>query len=176
MPCVPVAGYRSFKSRSARMPSVDVNGCPINYVVAGTGDPVLLIHGFASNLHGKWRTTGVIDAIVASGRQAIAIDCRGHGRSGRPHDPQAFAGTAMADDAIAVLDHLGVVSADLAGYSMGAFLSTMLLVNHPLRFRSAIIAGMGDVLLKGNLPSEQFAHLVSAMEAPDPASITDPRD
>ena len=37
------------------MPSVDVNGCPINYIVEGTGNPVLLIHGFASSLQGNWR-------------------------------------------------------------------------------------------------------------------------
>ena len=122
------------------MPSLDVNGCPINYLVAGTGDPVMLIHGFASSLQGNWRAPGVIDAIVAAGRQVIAIDCRGHGRSGKPHDPQAYAGTAMADDAIAVLDHLAIATADLAGYSMGGYLSAVLLLNHPERFRSVIDA------------------------------------
>jgi len=119
------------------MPSVDVNGCPINYIVEGTGDPILLIHGFASSLQGNWRAPGVIAAIVAAGRKVIAIDCRGHGRSGKPHDPQAYAGAAMADDAIAVLDHLGIEKADLAGYSMGGFLSASLLVNHPQRWRSS---------------------------------------
>jgi pimeloyl-ACP methyl ester carboxylesterase len=157
------------------MPSVDVNGCPINYIVEGTGDPVLLIHGFASSLQGNWRAPGVIAAIVAAGRKVIAIDCRGHGRSGKPHDPQAYAGSAMAHDAIAVLDHLGIEKADLAGYSMGGFLSASLLVNHPERWRSVIISGMGDVLLKGNLPSAQFDSLAAAMEAPDAASIKDPR-
>ena len=157
------------------MPSLNVNGCAINYIVEGTGDPVMLIHGFASSLHGNWRATGVIDAIVKAGRQAIAIDCRGHGRSGKPHDPDAYAGTAMADDAVAVLDHLGIDKADLAGYSMGGFLSATLLANRPERWRSVIISGMGDVLLKGNLPSQQFDTLVAAMEAPDAASIKDPR-
>jgi pimeloyl-ACP methyl ester carboxylesterase len=157
------------------MPSLDVNGCPINYVVAGTGAPVMLIHGFASSLHGNWRAPGVIDAIVAAGRQAIAIDCRGHGRSGKPYDPGAYAGSAMADDAVAVLDHLHIDTADLVGYSMGGFLSTTLLVNRPQRWRSVIISGMGDVLLQGNLPSQQFDTLVAAMEAPDATSIKDAR-
>jgi pimeloyl-ACP methyl ester carboxylesterase len=157
------------------MPSLNVNGVAINYVVEGTGAPVLLIHGFASSLHGNWRVPGVIDAIVAAGRQVIAIDCRGHGRSGKPHDPNAYAGTAMADDAIAVLDHLGIKKADLAGYSMGGFLAASLLVNHPNRWRSVIISGMGDVLLKGNLPSAQFDSIAAAMEAPDAASIEDAR-
>ena len=157
------------------MPSLDVNGCPINYLVAGTGAPVMLIHGFASSLQGNWRAPGVIDAIVAAGRQVIAIDCRGHGRSGKPHDPAAYAGSAMADDAVAVLDHLRIDKADLAGYSMGGFLSATLLVNRPERWRSVIISGMGDVLLKGNLPSQQFDTLIAAMEAPDAASIKDAR-
>lgn len=157
------------------MPSLNVNGVAINYVVEGTGAPVMLIHGFASSLHGNWRVPGVIDAIVAAGRQVIAIDCRGHGRSGKPHEPQAYAGSAMADDAIAVLDHLGISKADLAGYSMGGFLAASLLVNHPRRWRSVIISGMGDVLLQGNLPAAQFDSIAAAMEAPDAASIKDPR-
>lgn len=157
------------------MPALNVNGVAINYVVEGTGLPVLLIHGFASSLHGNWRVPGVIDAVVAAGRQVIAIDCRGHGRSGKPHDPAAYAGTAMADDAIAVLDHLGIEKADLAGYSMGGFLATSLLINHPKRWRSVIISGMGEVLLQGNLPSAQFDSIAAAMDAPDAASIKDLR-
>ena len=157
------------------MPSVDVNGCAINYIVEGSGEPVMLIHGFASSLQGNWRAPGIIAAIVAAGRKVIAIDCRGHGRSGKPHDPQAYSGTAMADDAIAVLDHLGIEKADLAGYSMGGFLASTLLVNHSTRWRSVIISGMGDVLLNGNLPSSQFDSLAAAMEAPDAAAIKDPR-
>jgi pimeloyl-ACP methyl ester carboxylesterase len=157
------------------MPSIDVDGCAINYIVKGDGDPIMLIHGFASSLHGNWGAPGVIDAIVAAGRQVVAMDCRGHGRSGKPHEPQAYAGSAMADDAIAVLDHLGIAKADLAGYSMGGFLATTLLVNRPERWRSVIISGMGDMLLRGNLPSDQFDTLVAAMEAPDTASLKDPR-
>ena len=136
------------------MPSLNVNGCPINYIVEGTGAPVMLIHGFASSLQGNWRAPGIVDAIVKAGRQVIAIDCRGHGRSGKPHDPAAYADSAMADDAVAVLDHLHIEKADLAGYSMGGFLSSTLLVNRPERWRSVIISGMGDELLKGNLPSQ----------------------
>jgi pimeloyl-ACP methyl ester carboxylesterase len=157
------------------MPSLNVNGCPINYIVEGTGAPVMLIHGFASSLQGNWRAPGIVDAIVKAGRQVIAIDCRGHGRSGKPHDPQAYAGSAMADDAVAVLDHLHIEKADLAGYSMGGFLSTALLVNHPERWRSVIISGMGDVLLNGSLPAQQFDTLIAAMEAPNAASIKDAR-
>jgi pimeloyl-ACP methyl ester carboxylesterase len=81
----------------------------------------------------------------------------------------------MADDVIAVLDHLGISNADLAGYSMGGFLAASLLVNHPRRWRSVIISGMGEVLLQGNLPSAQFDSIAAAMEAPDAASIKDPR-
>jgi pimeloyl-ACP methyl ester carboxylesterase len=157
------------------MPSIDVNGVPINYVAEGSGPPVLLIHGFASSLDGNWRLPGVIDAITAAGRQVIAIDCRGHGRSGKPHDPEAYSGTAMVDDAIAVLDHLGISKIDLAGYSMGGYLAAALLVNHPARWRSVVIAGMGDVLLQGNLPAAQSDAIAAAMEAPDAASIRDPR-
>ncbi len=157
------------------MPSVNVDGVAINYIVEGQGAPIVLIHGFASSLHGNWRVPGIIDALVAAGRQVVAIDCRGHGRSGKPHDPAAYAGSAMADDAVAVMDHLGIQHADLAGYSMGGYLAASLLINRGERFTSVIIAGMGDVLLQGALPSAQAGSLVEAMEATDPASIKDPR-
>jgi pimeloyl-ACP methyl ester carboxylesterase len=80
------------------MSSFDSSGVEINYVVEGGGAPVVLVHGFASSLQGNWKDTGVIPALVAAGRQAVALDCRGHGRSGKPHDPTAYAGTAMAGD------------------------------------------------------------------------------
>jgi len=157
------------------MSSVAVNGVRINYIVEGQGAPVVLIHGFASSLHGNWRAPGIIAAIVAAGRQVIAIDCRGHGKSDKPHDPAAYAGTAMADDAVAVMDHLGIERADLAGYSMGGYLAASLLINRSERFASVIIAGMGDVLLQGGLPAAQASSLVEAMEATDAASIKDAR-
>src|SRR3990172_7413846 len=126
------------------MPAFDSGGVTINYVVEGSGATIVLVHGFASSLEGNWRAPGIIDALVGAGRRVVALDCRGHGESGKPHDPVPYDDTKMADDVIALMDHLGIGVADLMGYSMGGFLSASLLVRHPERFRSVILSGVGD--------------------------------
>ncbi|MCL4241634.1 MAG: alpha/beta fold hydrolase, partial [Dehalococcoidia bacterium] len=77
------------------MPEFSSDGVSINYIDEGQGPPIVLVHGFASSLHGNWRATGIADALVTSGRRVVALDCRGHGRSGKPHDPEAYGGTKM---------------------------------------------------------------------------------
>jgi pimeloyl-ACP methyl ester carboxylesterase len=121
----------------------------INYIDEGSGAPVVLVHGFASSLHGNWRAPGIVDAITAAGRRVIALDCRGHGRSGKPHDPAAYEGNRMGDDVIALMDHLGIDKADLIGYSMGGYISSRLLAAYPDRFNSVVLAGIGDAVLAG---------------------------
>ncbi len=155
------------------MPAFHSNGVEINYVDEGEGPPVVLVHGFASSLDGNWRAPGVIDALLAAGRRVIALDCRGHGKSGKPHDPAAYGGTAMADDVIALMDHLGVVKADLAGYSMGGFMSATLLVRNPDRFHSVILAGVGDGLL-GGWSAARGESIARALESGDPGVTVDP--
>jgi pimeloyl-ACP methyl ester carboxylesterase len=149
------------------MPELDVEGVPINYIVEGDGPEIVLVHGFASNLHGNWRATGVVAALVESGRRVIALDCRGHGRSGKPYDPAQYGMRRMADDVIALMDHLGVQRADLAGYSMGGFISSRLLVTYPDRWRSVILGGVGDVILEGARSVEVAESIARAMTAED---------
>lgn len=152
------------------MPEFASDGVTINYIDEGRGAPIVLVHGFASSLHGNWRATGVVDALVKSGRRAIALDCRGHGRSAKPHDPEAYSGTKMADDVLALMDHLGIGRADLMGYSMGGGIAASLLVRHPERFQSVILAGIGDAMLSGG---PRRPGLAEGMEAKDPAAIQD---
>lgn len=150
------------------MPTFDSSGVEINYAVEGSGPTVVLVHGFASSLQGNWRAPGIIDALVGAGRQVVALDCRGHGRSGKPHDPASYGGTQMADDVIALMDHLDIGVADLMGYSMGGFLSASLLLRHPERFRSVIISGVGDGLVTSAMLSrERTEAIASALESDD---------
>jgi len=58
------------------------DGIEIAFVDEGEGDPILLVHGFASNLAVNWRATGWIDLLKRDGRRVIAMDVRGHGESG----------------------------------------------------------------------------------------------
>ncbi|MGE5597160.1 MAG: alpha/beta fold hydrolase, partial [Hyphomicrobiales bacterium] len=115
------------------MPTIESGGLTINYIDEGQGQPIVLVHGFASSLQGNWRATGVVDALVNDGRRVVALDCRGHGRSDKPHDPEAYGGTKMADDVVNLADHLGIEKPDLMGYSMGGGIAASLLARFPQR-------------------------------------------
>jgi len=102
----------------------------------------------------------------------VALDCRGHGRSGKPYDPAAYEGTAMADDVIALMDHVGLDRPDLVGYSMGGFISLSLVARKPERFRNVILGGVGDIA--ASRARRNPSAMAEAMEAPDSTSVTDP--
>ena len=118
------------------------DGAGIAYLTAGEGPDVLLLHGFAADHRVNWVAPGVVDALVAAGRRVIALDARGHGESDKPHDPDAYEDDAMARDARALLDHLGVDRVDVVGYSMGSLVSTRL-VPDEARVRSCVLGGIG---------------------------------
>src|SRR6478672_13252418 len=99
------------------------DGTGIAYTIVGSGPDALLLHGFAADHHVNWVAPGIVDALVAAGRRVIAYDARGHGQSDKPHDPAAYENDAMVRDARSLLDHLGVESVDVVGYSMGALVS-----------------------------------------------------
>ena len=147
----------------------DSNGVPIRYQVYGEGDPVVLVHGFASSIQGNWANTGWIE-VLAPIRQVVALDCRGHGESGKPHDPESY-GTEMSDDVVRLMDHLGVETADLVGYSMGAMISLRLLVDRAERLRSVVLGGIGNVIttrLRGRPGVAEALLAEKANEVKDP--------
>lgn len=119
----------------------DSDGVKIHYVVRGVGQPVLLIHGFTANIGMQWGLPGILE-LLSKDYQVIAMDCRGHGKSDKPHDPSAY-GAAMADDAIRLLDHLKVKKCLVVGYSMGGRIVARLITTHPDRFVAAVISGNG---------------------------------
>lgn len=123
----------------------DSNGAKIHFVDAGVpgGEPVVLVHGFTTNIAMQWRITGVLDTLTPDYR-VIAMDCRGHGQSDKPHSPDGY-GMAMADDVVRLMDHLGIKRAHLVGYSMGGRIASKVLTSHPERIISAVIAGQGMV-------------------------------
>lgn len=119
------------------------NGVKIHYTVEGKGEPVLLIHGFSANTDMNWRNPGIIKGL-ADKYQVISIDNRGHGKSGKPHEPDKY-GAEMAEDSIRLLDHLGIKKAHIVGYSMGGMITAKLLTEHPERFISATLGGHGGL-------------------------------
>jgi pimeloyl-ACP methyl ester carboxylesterase len=145
------------------MQSFDSDGVGIAYSDEGEGEPILLIHGFASNVAANWRDVGWIGALATAGRRVIALDNRGHGQSEKLYDPSCYGAPSMAEDARRLLDHLGIARADVMGYSMGARTATFLLLRHQQRVRSAILAGVGINLVRGMVGSGPIA---KALEAP----------
>jgi pimeloyl-ACP methyl ester carboxylesterase len=119
----------------------DSKGVKIHFVVVGQGEPVLLVHGFAANIHFQWGMPGVLKSL-AKDYQVIALDCRGHGQSGKPHDPQMY-GMEVVEDLIRLLDHLKIQKAHVVGYSLGAFITLKLITTHPERLLSATLGGAG---------------------------------
>ena len=119
----------------------DSAGVPIRYVVAGEGEPVILIHGFAINYHFQWVASRVMQSITPD-FQVIALDNRGHGKSGKPHDPKEY-GLTMVEDIIRLMDHLQLKKAHIVGYSMGGAITLKLTTTHPERVISSVVGGMG---------------------------------
>jgi pimeloyl-ACP methyl ester carboxylesterase len=153
------------------MRAFESDGVEIAYFDEGEGEPILLIHGFASNAQVNWVYTGWVQSLKADGRRVIALDNRGHGRSAKPHDPAAYPAPVMAEDARRLLDHLGLGRADVMGYSMGGRITAFLALAHPDRVRSAVFGGIGIGMIRGMGAPEPIAE---ALEAPDPAAISDP--
>ena len=119
------------------------SGIDIAYIDEGEGDPILLIHGFASNLTVNWIDTGWVRTLKKAGFRVIAYDNRGHGESEKLYDEKYYGAPQMAEDARRLLEHLDIPCADVMGYSMGARITAFLLLNHADMVRSAIFGGYG---------------------------------
>lgn len=154
------------------MPSFSNGSVEIAYLDTGDGDPIVLVHGFASTKEVNWVNPSWVNTLTRAGRRVIALDNRGHGASGKPYDPAAYDRATMAEDVRALLDHLGLARADVMGYSMGARITANLVIAHPDRVRSAILGGIGVRLVTGGgLPEA----VTRALEAPSLEDVTDPQ-
>jgi pimeloyl-ACP methyl ester carboxylesterase len=117
------------------------NGVKIHYIEQGQGEPVLLIHGFSASAALNWVLPGVFGNL-SKHYHVIALDNRGHGGSGKPHEVDKY-GPEMVEDAIRLLDHLKIEKAHIVGYSMGGFITEKLVISHPERVLSATVGGAG---------------------------------
>jgi len=117
------------------------DGVKIRYIVEGEGEPVVLIHGFAASIPTQWAASGVIKDL-AKDYQVIAMDNRGHGRSGKPHEPEKY-GINMVEDVIRLLDEMKIKRAHVVGYSMGGFITNKLVTTYPDRVITATLGGAG---------------------------------
>ncbi len=127
------------------MPELDSDGVRLRYALAGPDDgpPIVLVHGYCSDYELNWVGTRWQETLTSAGRLVIGLDCRGHGRSEKPHDPAAYARRTMAGDVARLLDHLDVAEADYLGYSMGGRIGLEAVIAHPDRLRRVVLGGVG---------------------------------
>jgi len=164
---------RSCASKDNRMTSFKHGEVEIAFLDEGAGEPIVLVHGFASTKEVNWVNPGWVATLTGAGRRAIALDNRGHGASSKLYEPSAYHSATMAEDVRALLDHLSIERADVMGYSMGARIAAFLAVNHPERVSSVVLGGLGIRLVKGVGLSETIA---DALEARSLADVSDPTD
>jgi pimeloyl-ACP methyl ester carboxylesterase len=122
------------------MPYATNQGVRIHYQVGGEGAPLVLLHGFNSNLE-RWHEWGYVEPLQRDYR-LILLDARGHGASDKPYDRAAYTWPIPVTDVVAVLDHLQIPQAHVLGYSMGGGTCFGLAQYAPTRIMSLLIGGM----------------------------------
>ena len=148
------------------------DGFDLAFIDSGAGEPVLLIHGFASSHQVNWVGPGWVKTLNDAGYRTVALDNRGHGASTKSYRPEDYTAKAMAGDAAALLDHLGIARAHVFGYSMGARITAFLALGWPEKVASVIFGGLGLNLVEG---VGDWDPIASALLSADPASIPDAR-
>ena len=146
-------------------------GVEIAFSDEGEGQPILLIHGFASNARVNWQATGWIKTLLLAGYRVIAMDNRGHGESEKLYDSEKYSASIMADDAGRLLDHLGIAKAAVMGYSMGARISAFLTLQRPDKVSRVIFAGLAERMVLGVGGSEEIH---AGLKAQSWRDVTDP--
>jgi len=138
--------------------------------------PVVLHHGFVVDASTNWVVPGVVDALLAAGHRVIAPDARGHGRSGKPHDPGAYGEQRMARDLAILFDVTGVDRVDLVGYSMGAVVA-LILASGEKRIRRLVVGGVGSGIIEcGGVDRRAVSNesIIEALCAEEPSAIESP--
>jgi pimeloyl-ACP methyl ester carboxylesterase len=118
----------------------DRNGVSLWVEVTGSGRPVLLLHGFPDT-HEVWHHQ--VRALPNAGFQTICPDQRGLGRSDTPRDVAAYAMRELVQDAVGVLDTLGIERAAVVGHDWGAAVAWMLATFHPERVDRLVVLSVG---------------------------------
>src|SRR5262249_38937618 len=138
----------------------------------GQGDPVLLVHGFASSIKDNWLDPGWVSLLTRNGFRVIALDNRGHGASEKLYDPALYAASTMTEDSRRLLQHLGLARGDVMCYSMGARICPFLGLQHPDCVRSAVFAGLAGNMVRPMAGTGPIAHALEANSIDEVSNAT----
>jgi pimeloyl-ACP methyl ester carboxylesterase len=116
------------------MPIAKVNGININYMVAGQGEPLVMIAGFSAD-QSLWKSQ--IPAFKKQ-FQVVIFDNRGVGKSDKPKGPYSL--RMMSEDTIKLMDFLNIKKAHILGHSMGGLIAQEIAINYPERVMKLILA------------------------------------
>lgn len=142
----------------------DSDGVQIAYLDQGQGEPVVLLQGFTGHLS-QWPK--MRNALLEAGYRVIAMDARGHGQSGKPHDPKLY-GHQMADDVVRLLDHLHIRRTHVVGYSMGGDIANKVREMYPSRLLTVTMGGVGKGVTKGWTTSDfNYMEIAESLERGD---------
>lgn len=149
--CIPTLlvlffGFQTSLAATIEDSFFDSDGVQIRFIDEGRGTPVLLIHGFSSDMDRGWRERGIVNRLTSAGYRVIAYDNRGHGKSDKPQGASKY-GSNMVEDGRRLLDHLNIDRAHVVGYSFGGRLANKLRELYPNRVISLTLGGT-------NVPTE----------------------
>lgn len=157
------------------MPTFQSEGVTLFYLDEQDGVsrtlPVLLIHGFASNIDMNWLATSWVRDLKAAGYRVVALDNRGHGKSEKIYRPEAYSREIMAEDARRLLDHLEIPRAHVIGYSMGARVAATFALAHRTRLGGLILGGLGHNMVRAMAGTGPIAQ---ALLAPSIENVVNP--
>lgn len=128
-------------SGRCKIPYAKNGDISIYYEVEGEGPPLVMFYGLTGNIEGL-KETGYVDALKDE-YQIILIDFRGHGKSDKPHDTAMYTVEKIVGDVIAVLNRIGIKTANFMGYSFGGGICYELAKRIPERIISLITGGCG---------------------------------
>ena len=124
------------------------DGARLAYEEAGSGRPLIFIHGHQER-GSCWVDSGLARRLAQRGHRVIMPDLRGHGNSTKSHDAASYPRDVLADDGLALVDHLGLTDYDLAGHSLGGRTVIRMLVRGAVP-RRAVVSGQGlDGIMHG---------------------------
>ncbi|MEM9279968.1 MAG: alpha/beta hydrolase [Pseudomonadota bacterium] len=131
----------------------EFDGTKIAYIDEGRGQPVVLVHGFASSAEVNWLGPGWVKTLTDAGYRAIAVDNRGHGESSKPHSEEDYELNLMAGDVVNLINHLELEIPHVMGYSMGSRITATLANGIGQQLGKIVLAGNGYNMIEGGFDS-----------------------